>query len=160
MESVGCSVAAPPSVCALGLNMALELPSLSPSWTVCGLNADAHFRSHLWWQNACTHTCNFVHKCGGKMRARTSVRTGHFGVDIGPQSCVDVVEEIKACKTLFWNGPMGKYEVPDFSNGTTAVAKVRLRTLRHAFRCFGNAVSLSSTYSVRPQFNPLSCLLP
>jgi phosphoglycerate kinase len=46
-----------------------------------------------------------------------------MGLDIGPNSAVNFATEIKKCKTVFWNGPMGVFEFPNFANGTKVVAK-------------------------------------
>ncbi len=46
-----------------------------------------------------------------------------MGLDIGPKSAALFAEAIKGARTVFWNGPMGVFEVADFSNGTKAVAQ-------------------------------------
>jgi phosphoglycerate kinase len=46
-----------------------------------------------------------------------------MGLDIGPNSAMFFASEIKNCKTVFWNGPMGVFEFPNFANGTKVVAK-------------------------------------
>jgi len=45
-------------------------------------------------------------------------------VDIGPQTIRNFGEELKNCKTVFWNGPVGIYEIPPFSEGTQAMARL------------------------------------
>ena len=45
-------------------------------------------------------------------------------VDIGPQTITNFSSELRRCKTVFWNGPMGVYEIPKFAQGTQAMAKV------------------------------------
>jgi phosphoglycerate kinase len=45
-------------------------------------------------------------------------------VDIGPQTISNFSEELKRCKTIFWNGPMGIYEIPQFARGTQAMARL------------------------------------
>ncbi|MCL6615377.1 MAG: phosphoglycerate kinase, partial [Firmicutes bacterium] len=45
------------------------------------------------------------------------------GVDIGPKTCELFAAEIKRAKTVVWNGPMGVFEVPQFAEGTKAVAQ-------------------------------------
>ncbi len=45
-------------------------------------------------------------------------------VDIGPQTINQFSEALKSCKTIFWNGPMGVYEYPQFAGGTQAIAKL------------------------------------
>jgi phosphoglycerate kinase len=43
-------------------------------------------------------------------------------VDIGPRTIKAFQEQLTASKTVFWNGPMGVYEVPKFGEGTRALA--------------------------------------
>ena len=46
-----------------------------------------------------------------------------LGLDIGPESAMRFAAEIASAKTVFWNGPMGVFEIDKFANGTRAVAK-------------------------------------
>ncbi len=45
-------------------------------------------------------------------------------VDIGSETKRSFRRSLLKCKTVFWNGPMGIYELPQFADGTKAVAKV------------------------------------
>lgn len=45
-------------------------------------------------------------------------------VDIGPRTIKNFSEELQRCKTVFWNGPMGIYEIPQFAKGTQAIAEL------------------------------------
>jgi len=45
-------------------------------------------------------------------------------VDIGPQTVKDFSTELRRCRTIFWNGPMGIYEIPQFAQGTQAMARL------------------------------------
>ena len=46
-----------------------------------------------------------------------------MGLDIGPESAVNFASELKKCKTVFWNGPMGVFEFKNFAYGTKVVAE-------------------------------------
>jgi phosphoglycerate kinase len=46
-----------------------------------------------------------------------------LGLDIGPDSGKAFAAEISAAKTVFWNGPMGVFEMAAFAGGTKAVAQ-------------------------------------
>jgi len=46
-----------------------------------------------------------------------------MGLDIGPVSAAAFAAEIVHCKTVFWNGPMGVFEFPNFAAGTKVVAQ-------------------------------------
>jgi phosphoglycerate kinase len=52
-----------------------------------------------------------------------SIPSDQMGLDIGPDSSALFASEIKKCKTIFWNGPMGVFEFTNFSNGTKVVAQ-------------------------------------
>jgi len=55
--------------------------------------------------------------------ASGSIPSDQMGLDIGPDSSALFASEIKKCKTIFWNGPMGVFEFANFSNGTKVVAQ-------------------------------------
>jgi phosphoglycerate kinase len=71
------------------------------------------------------------HVVAAEFRADAEKRTvpvgempdGWMGLDIGPQTVQRFSAEIAAAKTIFWNGPMGVFEMPAFANGTLAIAK-------------------------------------
>ena len=52
-----------------------------------------------------------------------AVPEGWIGVDIGPRSIEIFQEKIQKAKTIFWNGPMGIFEMKPFSKGSFAVAQ-------------------------------------
>jgi phosphoglycerate kinase len=53
----------------------------------------------------------------------TEVPEGWMGLDIGPRTSEGYAEEIAAAGTVFWNGPMGAFELKPFSSGTRALAE-------------------------------------
>lgn len=50
-----------------------------------------------------------------------------IGVDIGPESAKLFADRAAAGKTVFWNGPMGVFEIPAFADGTRQVAEALTR---------------------------------
>ena len=46
-----------------------------------------------------------------------------MGLDIGPESARLFTERLADCRTVFWNGPMGVFEMAPFAAGTSAVAE-------------------------------------
>ena len=64
------------------------------------------------------------------------------GLDIGPKSRELFAEKIKAAKTVFWNGPVGVFEIAPFAGGTEAVAKALADS--EAFSIIGGGDSASA----------------
>ena len=64
------------------------------------------------------------------------------GLDIGPKSRELFAEKIKAAKTVFWNGPVGVFELAPFAGGTKAVAEAIVES--DAFSIIGGGDSASA----------------
>ena len=52
-----------------------------------------------------------------------SIPDGYKGLDIGPETISGFAEVLEFSRTVFWNGPMGVFELPPFAAGTEAVAQ-------------------------------------
>lgn len=52
------------------------------------------------------------------------IEDGFMGVDAGAKSIAKFSEIVKSAKTIVWNGPLGIFEVPEFSKGTVEIAKL------------------------------------
>ena len=46
-----------------------------------------------------------------------------MGLDIGPKTIRKFTEVLEGAKTIFWNGPMGVFELPVFAEGSVSVAR-------------------------------------
>lgn len=53
----------------------------------------------------------------------TEIPADALGLDIGPESAAAFAAELADARTVFWNGPMGVFEVEAFAGGTRAVAE-------------------------------------
>lgn len=53
-----------------------------------------------------------------------NIPDGWMGLDIGPDSVKTFQDALADCKTVIWNGPMGVFEIPQFAQGTEAIARV------------------------------------
>ena len=66
-------------------------------------------------------------------------------VDIGPQTIEKYTQVLKAAKTIFWNGPMGIFEVAPFAEGTNAIAQaIGARTARGVVTVVGGGDSIAA----------------
>ena len=55
--------------------------------------------------------------------AAGAIPADQMGLDIGPDTAVTFAKVMGECKTVFWNGPMGVFEFPNFANGTKVLAQ-------------------------------------
>lgn len=58
-----------------------------------------------------------------KIVEEEGIEDGWMALDIGPQSEIMFGNTIKNAQTVVWNGPMGVFEMPNFADGTNAVAQ-------------------------------------
>jgi phosphoglycerate kinase len=77
-----------------------------------------------------------------EMVAADAVPADKMGLDIGPKTSEIYAAEILKAKTVFWNGPMGVFEVPPFDAGTLAVAKATAES--SARSCVGGGDSAAA----------------
>jgi phosphoglycerate kinase len=59
---------------------------------------------------------------GAATRIVREIPDGWVGLDIGPETAQTYVEEAERSKTIFWNGPLGMFELEAFAEGTRTVA--------------------------------------
>ena len=66
---------------------------------------------------------HFGEDAQGEVVDSDKIPDDRMGMDIGPKTVALFDEAIKGAKTVFWNGPMGVFEIDQFSKGTEAVAR-------------------------------------
>ncbi|GAA4121772.1 phosphoglycerate kinase [Knoellia locipacati] len=52
-----------------------------------------------------------------------AIPADRMGLDIGPESSALFAEKLADCRTVFWNGPMGAFEMAPYAAGTAAIAQ-------------------------------------
>ena len=68
-------------------------------------------------------TDHFGEDAVGEVVDSDDIPDDRMGMDIGPKTEALYAEAIKGAKTVFWNGPMGVFEMDQFAHGTEAVAR-------------------------------------
>lgn len=66
-------------------------------------------------------------------------------VDIGPQTCKYFSEAFETANTIFWNGPMGLFEIPNYAVGTRTIAE-NIGQCLSAFRVVGGGDSARAIF--------------
>lgn len=84
------------------------------------------------------------------------IQKGFRGVDIGPATIRAFQEQIHGAKTVFWNGPMGIFEVDAFAKGTTAVAQAIAHSGAHSVVGGGDSVAAVRKAGVAPFISHIS----
>jgi len=62
-------------------------------------------------------------EAGAPHRVAKEIPDGWLGVDIGPETAAAYAAQASRARTIFWNGPMGIFEIDAFAKGTEAVAR-------------------------------------
>jgi phosphoglycerate kinase len=77
--------------------------------------------------------------------AANAIPADRIGLDIGPASGALFAERLADCDTVFWNGPMGVFEFPEFAVGTRSVAQaLATRTEQGALTVIGGGDSAAA----------------
>jgi len=63
-------------------------------------------------------------KAEGKVVEIENIPKDVIGVDLGDKSIAIFEKEIKKAKTVFWNGPVGVFEIEKYAKGTNRIAKI------------------------------------
>lgn len=86
----------------------------------------------------------------------SSIPRGWQGMDIGPKTIEAWALAFKKCATLFWNGPVGVFEFPRFSQGTKAIAQALAELKALTVVGGGDSVAAIKGFGLENQFTHLS----
>ena len=107
----------------------------------CGIGAVVNIKgikTHKTVEDALTIVETLEHRAGKDAEGKTGDGVGimlqishrffkkvteELGFDIGEETRALYAETLKTAKTVVWNGPMGVFEIPDYAEGTKAVAQ-------------------------------------
>jgi 3-phosphoglycerate kinase len=81
---------------------------------------------------------------------------GWIGVDIGPATVSLYGARIDAARTVFWNGPMGVFEIDDFAKGTEEIAKRIARSKAVSVVGGGDSVAAINKFGLANRISHIS----
>src|SRR5690606_38173137 len=85
-----------------------------------------------------------------------TIPDGWMGLDIGPETAAAYAEEARRAHTIFWNGPMGVFEIDAFAAGTEAVARAVAESSAHSIVGGGDSRAAVNKLGVGDRISHLS----
>jgi phosphoglycerate kinase len=87
----------------------------------------------------------FSNDANTKICKINEIPDGWMGLDIGPNTEVLFADIVSISKTILWNGPLGVFEMPNFSNGTISLGNaIAKATEKGAFSLVGGGDSVAA----------------
>jgi phosphoglycerate kinase len=86
----------------------------------------------------------------------TDVPDGWMGLDVGPRTTEAFGEEVARAGTVFWNGPMGAFELEPFASGTRALAEAVARAPGTTVVGGGDSVAALAEFGLADRVDHLS----
>ena len=78
------------------------------------------------------------------------------GMSIGPKTVESWKEKLKTAGTIFWNGPLGVFELPKFAKSTESIAKIIADTNAVSIIGGGDSVAAINSLGIQNKFSHLS----
>lgn len=101
----------------------------------------------------------FSNDANFKTCSADEIEDNWMGLDVGKKTCRRYAEIINNSNTILWNGPMGVFELPNFQQGTKAIAiAVAGATISGSFSLVGggDSVAAINTYNLADQISYVS----
>jgi phosphoglycerate kinase len=89
-------------------------------------------------------------------RVASAIEDGWMGLDIGPATAQRYAEEAARARTIFWNGPMGVFEMDAFAKGTEAVARAVAASSAHSVVGGGDSLAAINKLALGDRIGHLS----
>ena len=79
-----------------------------------------------------------------------------IGLDIGPKTAEVFKQYLDDCKTIFWNGPLGYFEIKAFSNGTKKIFDIIVQTKAYTVVGGGDTARAAVTFNYQDKVSHVS----
>lgn len=89
-------------------------------------------------------------------RVVREIEAGWMALDIGPETARAYAKEIAGAGTVFWNGPMGVFELEAFSRGTRTVADAVANSTAYTVIGGGDSAAAASRFGVAEKVDHVS----
>ncbi len=99
---------------------------------------------------------SFSDKAKTKTVDRMGILEGWIGMDIGPKTISQFEKTIQEAKTVFWNGPMGVFEMDKFATGTIKIAKAVAKSKAVSVVGGGDSIAAISKAGVADKITHIS----
>jgi phosphoglycerate kinase len=88
--------------------------------------------------------------------AKDGIPPGWQGMDIGPETIEEWSSTMQKAATVFWNGPLGVFEMPQFAVGTRSIAEALARSKAEVIVGGGDSVAAIQQMGLADKFSHLS----
>jgi phosphoglycerate kinase len=95
-------------------------------------------------------------EAGAPTRVVKQIPDGFLGVDIGPETTAAYAAEAAKARTIFWNGPMGVFEIDAFAKGTEGVARAIAASSAKTVVGGGDSLAAVNKLGLGPRITHLS----
>jgi phosphoglycerate kinase len=95
-------------------------------------------------------------EAGATTQVVKEIPSGWRGVDIGPETAARYAEVARRSRTIFWNGPMGVFEIDAFARGTEAVARAIAESGAHSVVGGGDSLAAVNKLGLGDRIGHLS----
>ncbi|MEW6019534.1 MAG: phosphoglycerate kinase [Pseudomonadota bacterium] len=99
---------------------------------------------------------SFSQEADNKAVAADQIPDGWMGLDIGPRTISAFVDRIGEARTIFWNGPMGAFEMKPFEMGTRAIADAIAASQALTVSGGGDTIAALNTFGLASRIDHVS----
>ncbi len=86
----------------------------------------------------------------------TDIPDGKMGLDIGPETVATFAEALSEAGTIFWNGPMGVFEMDAFAAGTKGVAAAVAKSSAYSVVGGGDSAAATTKFELTSEMSHIS----
>jgi phosphoglycerate kinase len=86
----------------------------------------------------------------------TEIPEEMMGLDIGPETLASYAEALGTAETIFWNGPMGVFEMEAFAAGTLGVAKAVAASNAYSVVGGGDSAAAATQFELASEMSHIS----